>query len=190
LRPVSIAQGADTQVGVQFSPVVDLGHRRGPVALQEADATFDARLLLGPPDQAEQRLEQVVAGQGLIAVVELPISASENVRRDGLGVVPPEFMRHTTKVGECLDQAVQDGFGALARQGDGKGAVRVAPGDQQHGNELATRREIDVDVAEVGFEALAGIMGERDESLGRSRRLRTDIEADAFGTAGVAVLVA
>jgi hypothetical protein len=190
LRPVSIAQGAGTQVGVQFGPVVDLGHGRGPVALQEADAAFDARLLLGPPNQAEQRLEQVVTGQGLIAVMELPIAADKDVRRNGLGIVPPEFMRHATKEGESLGQAVQDGFGALTRQGDGEGAVRVAPGDQQHGNELAARREIDVDVAEVGFETLAGIVGERDEGLGRPRRLRTDIEADAFGTAGVAVLVA
>lgn len=45
-------------------------------------------------------------------------------------------------------------------------------------------------MAEVGFETLAGVVVERDEGLGRARLLRADIQPDAFGAAGVAVLVA
>jgi hypothetical protein len=137
---------------------VDLGHGGGPIALQEADPALDARLLLRPPHQTEAGLEQVVTGQRLVAVVELPLAAHEQMRRDGLGVVPPEFVWHAAEEGEGFDQAVEDRFGAFAGQGQGKGAVGVRPGDHQHGNELAALREIDIDVTEVRFEALAGVV--------------------------------
>lgn len=176
------------QVGVQLGAVADLGHRRGPVALQVPHAAFDARLLLRAAHQAEARLEQVVTGQGLVAVVEQALAADADVGRHGFGIVPPQFARHATEEGERFDQAVQDGFGALAWQREGEGAVGIAPGDQQHRHELPARGEVNVDVAEVGFEALAGSVGERDEGLGRPRLLSADIEADPFGAAAVAVL--
>jgi hypothetical protein len=99
-------------------------------------------------------------------------------------------MRHTSKEGKGFDQPVQNGLGALGWQGQGEGAVGVGPGNEQDRDELAALGEIDVDVAEVGFEALAGIVVQRDEGLGRARLLAADIEANPFGTAAIAVLVA
>jgi len=177
LRAVTLAQTAATQVGVQFGAVADLGHRRGPVALQVPHAAFHARLLLRPAHQAEARLEAIVTGQGLVTVVELALAADTDVGRHGFGIVPPQLARHAAKKGERFDQAMQDGFGALARQGQGEGAVGIAPGDQQHRHELAAAGEVNVDVAEVGFEALAGFVGQRNEGLGRARLLGPDIEA-------------
>jgi hypothetical protein len=98
-------------------------------------------------------------------------------------------MRHTPKEGEGFDQPVQNGLGALGWQGQGEGAVGVGPGHQQDRDELAALGKIDVDVAEVGFEALTRIVVQRDESLGRAWLLASDIEANPFGTATVAVLV-
>ncbi len=98
-------------------------------------------------------------------------------------------MRHAAKEREGFDQAVEDRLGTLSGEGEGKGAVGVRPGDEQDGDTLAARREIDVDVAEVGFEALAGVVIERDEGLGRQRPLGADIEAHPLRAAGVTVFV-
>lgn len=130
LGTVAIAQRAGAQVGVQFGAVVDVGHGCGPVALQEPDPALNARLLLRPAHQAEPGLEHVMTGQGLVAVIELPLTAGQQVRRHGLGVVPPEFVRHAAEEGEGFDQAVKDGLGAFARQRQGEGAVGISPGDE------------------------------------------------------------
>jgi len=177
-------------VDVQLSPVANLGHGRGPILLHKLDPALDARLLLGPTHQAEERLEQVVTGQGLVAFVEPTVAAGQQVRRHGLGVVPPEFVRHTTEEGEGFDQAVEDGLGALGRQSQGEGTIGIPPGHEQDRDELAALGEIDMDVAEVRFEALAGIVVEGDEGLSRARLQGANVEANAFGTARVVVLVA
>jgi hypothetical protein len=75
LGAVPIAQGAGPQVSVQLRQVADLRHGGGPIALQEADPALDTRLLLRPPHQAEPGLEKIVTGQGLIAIVELALTA-------------------------------------------------------------------------------------------------------------------
>jgi hypothetical protein len=186
---VALAQAASPQVGVEFRPVVDLGDGRGPVLLQELDAALDARLLLGSSHQAEEGLEQVMTGQGLIALVELAIPADQHLGRHRLGIVPPEFVWHAAKEGEGFDQTVQNGLGAFGGQGQSKGAVGVGPGDQQHGHELAALGKIDVDVPKVGFEALARIVVEGDEGLGGPRPLGADVKADALDAAGIAMLV-
>ena len=175
---------------VQLGPVANLGHGRGPILLQELDAALDARLLLWPTHQTEQRLEQVVTGQGLVALVEPAVAAGPQLRRHGLGVVPPEFVRHAAEKGEGFDQAVEDGLGALGRQSDGEGTIGISPGDEQDRDEPATLGEIDVNVAEIRFEALTGIVIERDKGLGGARLQGANVEADPFGTTGVVVLVA
>jgi hypothetical protein len=76
----------------------------------------------------------------------------------GLGVVPPEFVRHAAKEREGFNQTVENGFGAFAGQGQSEGAVGVRPRDHQDRNELAAHREIDVDVTEVRFQALARVV--------------------------------
>ena len=190
LDALAVAQAAGAQVGVQFGQVGDPGHGRGPVALQVAHAPLDVRLLLGLPHHAEERLEGVVAGQGLVAVVEPALAADQQVRRHGARVIPPHFTRHTAEEGEGFDQAVQDRLGALGRHGDDEGAVGVRPGRQQHRDLAAAVGKVDVDVAEVGLEALARVVVERDEGLRPSTALAPEVVADALVAAGVAVFVA
>ncbi len=84
---------------------------------------------------------------------------------------------------------MQDRLGAFGRQGDGEGAVGIRPGRDQDRNPTTAVGEIDVDVAEVGFEALTRFVREGDERLACSLPLGAAVQADTLRTAGVAVLV-
>jgi hypothetical protein len=88
--------------------------------------------------QAEEGLEQVVTSQGLVTVVGLTVAAGPQVRRPGLGVVPPEFVRHAAKEGEGFEQTVAEGLGALGGKGQGERAVGVSAGDEEGREKLAT----------------------------------------------------
>jgi hypothetical protein len=158
--------------------------------LQVANTAFDVRLLLRLANHAEARLESVVTDQGLIAVVELTLPTDEQMRHHRLGIVPPQLPRHATEERERLDQAMQDRLGAFGRQGHGERTIAIGPGREQHGNEPAAVREIDVDVAEVGFEPLSGIVVERDERRALGPSLGQQILPDALVAAGVVVFVA
>jgi hypothetical protein len=111
LGAVAVAQAAGPQAGVQLGQVADLRHRRRPVA----HAVLHTRLLLRPTHPAKQRLESIVTDQGLVALVEAARTAGQQVSRHCLGVVPPQLARHAAEERESLDQAVQDGLGALRR---------------------------------------------------------------------------
>jgi hypothetical protein len=115
LGAVAVAQAAGPQAGVQLGQVADLRHRRRPVALQVPHAVLHTRLLLRPTHPAKQRLESIVTDQGLVALVEAARTAGQQVSRHCLGVVPPQLARHAAEERESLDQAVQDGLGALRR---------------------------------------------------------------------------
>jgi hypothetical protein len=154
------------------------------------DAALDVRLFLRSADHAEQRLEGVMTAQRLIAFVKLALPTDENVRRDGLGIVPPQFPRHRSEEVEGLDQPVQDGLGALGWQSDDERTIGIRPGREQHRHEPAAVREVDMDVAEVRFETLAGIVIERDERLALGTLSGQNILTDPVVTAAVAVLVA
>jgi len=188
LRALAVAQAAGPQVDVQRGQVVNLGHGRGPIALQVAHASLDARLLLGPTHHAKQRRKCVVAGQGLVALVDLPLTAREQAGRHGLGIVPPHFARHATEEREGLDQAVQDRLGALAGQGEHKRTIGVRPGDHQHRHQAAALGKAHMDVPEVGLQALARIVVERDEGLALAALLVAEVQAHALIAAGVVVL--
>jgi hypothetical protein len=190
LDAFAVAQAAGAQVSVQRGQVLDLGHGRGPIALQVANTAFDVRLLLRLANHAEARLEGVVTDQGLIAVVELTLPADEQMRHHGLGIVPPQLTRHATEKRERLDQTMQDGLGAFGRQCDSERAIGVGPGREQYRHQSAAVGEIDVDVTEVGFEPLAGIVIERNERHALRPSLGQQILPDALVAAGVVVLVA
>lgn len=190
LEPRAVAQAAAPQVGVQLGQVPRLRYRRRPVALQMPHPPLDVRLLLRPTYQTKQRLKGVMTAQRLIAVVHLARAAEGQVRRQRLGIVPPHFVRHTAEELKTFDHAVQNGLGPLGRQRQGERGIGVSPGEQQHRHLPTALGEVDVDVAEVGFEALARIVVERDERLPRSGALAPHIAADAVITAGVAMLVA
>ncbi len=128
LHTFAVAQAAGPQLGIQLREVVHARHRRGPVALQVPHAPLDAGLLLRPTHQTEQRLKGVVAAQRQVAVVELPLSTRKQLRGHGLGIVPPDFVRHATEEAEAFDQAVQNRLGPFRRQRHGEGTIRVGPG--------------------------------------------------------------
>ena len=98
----------------------------------------DARLLLRTRQQAEEGLEQVVTSQGLVTVVGLTVAAGPQVRRPGLGVVPPEFVRHAAKEDEGFDQTVAEALGALGGKGQSERAARVSPSDEEGREERGT----------------------------------------------------
>jgi hypothetical protein len=95
--------------------------------LQVANAALDVSLLLRPSHQTEQRREGIVTNQGLVTLVQPAIAANKQLQRHRLGIVPPQLVGHAAKKGEGFDQAVQDGLGLLAGQGQGEGAVGVGP---------------------------------------------------------------
>jgi hypothetical protein len=189
LSSLPFAQAAVAQVGVELGQVLDGGHRRAPLLLQELHPSLDTRLLLGTPHHAEQGLEIVVTGQGLIASVDLPLPAYEDVRRQRGGIVPPYLMWHATEEPERFDEAVQDRLGPLGWQGDGEGTIGIRPGHQQDRHLPATVGEIDVHMTKVRFETLARIVIERNERLASLTLLAAHVETNALIAAGVAVLV-
>ena len=110
-------------------------------------------------------IEDVVAGQRGVAGMELAFAPLEDQRSDSLGVVPPDLLGDGAEELEGGDHAFEDRLGALERQGDHEGGVGVGPGGDEEGDVPPTVGEVDVDVSEVGFEALAGEMSQGDEGL-------------------------
>ena len=120
-----ILGAALAQIDIEFGQVLGVRHRRGPASLQCLDAILHVRLFVAVSRHAKEWFEDVVAGQGLIARMQLPLPAAEDRRRHGPGVVPPHFARHTIEELETLHHAFQNGFGAFGWQGHGERIVRV-----------------------------------------------------------------
>ncbi len=131
-----------------------------------------------------------MAHQGLVALVEPAVPADEQLCRHRLGVVPPQLARHAAEGRERLDQPEEDRLGALARQGQRERAIGIRPGHQEHGNQAPAVGEVDVDVTEVGLQAPAGLVVQRDEGLAALLVPAQHVQADALVTARVVVLVA
>ena len=131
-----------------------------------------------------------MAGQRGVARVELAFAALEDQRGDGPGVVPPDLLGHGAEELEGRDHAFEDGLGALEGQGQDEGGVGVGPGGDQERDEPAAVGEVDVDVAEVGLEALAREMAQGDEGLLMPASVLAQVALDLGVAAGVAVLVA
>jgi hypothetical protein len=184
-----IAQTTSAEVGIQFVEVFDLRHGRCPILLQELHTTFDARLLLRPPHQAEQWLEIVMACQSKVTLVDLPAAAFKQMRHHRLGIVPPDFARHAFEEVESLDQAVQNRFGSLGRQGQGKWAIRVTPSHHQNRHLSSAVAEVNVDVTEVGLKTLPWIMVQWNKGLAVLPFLGTHVAPDALVTTAITMLL-
>lgn len=185
-----ILAAAVAQIDIEFGPVLGVRHWRGPTSLQGLDAILHIRLLVAMGRHAEKRLENVVAGQGLIACMQLPLPTAEDRRRHRLGIVPPHFARHTAKELETLHHAFQDRFGPFARQGHGERIIRVRPDQDEHRDLLSALGKVDIDVAEVRFEPLARITRERDKSLDVLAPYLANVAAHGIVPTQVTVLVA
>ncbi len=94
------------QVAVQLGQVPHLRYRRGPTALQILHTVLDMWLLVAACRHTEQRLEVVMAGQGLITCVQPPLTTDQNFGGHRPRVVPPQFLRHAAEKLEGCDQAV------------------------------------------------------------------------------------
>ena len=105
-------------------------------------------------------------------------------------------LSHQTSLGtapknsKAATMPVEDGLGALERQGQDEGGVGVGPGGDEERDEAAAVGEVNVDVAEVGLEASSREMAEGDEGLAMSPAVLEDVALDLGIAAGVAVLVA
>ena len=73
-----------------------------------------------------------------------------------LGLSHQTSLAYGAKELEGGDHAVEDRLGALERQCQDEGGVGVGPGGDEERDEAAAVGEVDVDVAEVGLEPLAG----------------------------------
>lgn len=85
---------------------------------------------------------------------------------------------------------MQDGLGLLAGQGQGERAVGVSPRRHQDRDETPLLGEIDVNVAEVALQPLAGIVVQRNEGLALLHALGQQIQPYPLVGAAIAMLVA
>ena len=103
------------------------------------------------------------------------------------GTQPKNFPGNRAKELEGSHHARQDRFGALTGQGQDKGVVGVGPDGDQEGDQASAGGEIDMDVAEIGFEPLAGGMSQGDEGLAVPPAVLPEVTLDLAVAAGVAV---
>jgi hypothetical protein len=184
-----ILQAAVPQVVVEFGQILVPRHRRRPTSLQGLDAILHVGLLIAAGRHAKQRLEHVVACQSLVARMQLPLPAAVNCRRHGLGIVPPNFARHTAKEREALHHAFQDCFGPLTRQGDGERIIRIRPCQHEHRQLLAALGKVNIDVAEVRLQPLAWIVRQRDKRFGVLPLRFANVTAHGIIAALITVLI-
>jgi hypothetical protein len=122
-------------------------------------------------------------------MIELSAAPLEQVGSYRLRIIPPDFARHALEEVEGFDQSVQDRFGPFGRQGQSERTIGVSPRRHQHRHLAAPFREVDIDVTEVDFEALAGIVVERNVRLPIPVRALTEVAAHSFIPAAVAVFL-
>ena len=105
-------------------------------------------------------------------------------------------LSHQTSLGaqpknsKAVDHAFEDRLGALKRQGQNEGVIRVGPGGDEEGDLPPALGEIDVDVTEISLEPLAGKMPQRDERFALSTAMLEHITLHLGVAAAVAVLIA
>ncbi len=99
-------------------------------------------------------------------------------------------MGTTSEELEGCDHALEDRLGALEGECQNEGIIRVGPGGNQERNKPAAVGEIDVDMAEIGFEALARKMSQRNKRLSFPAMVLEDVALHLGVAAAVAMFVA
>ena len=150
---------------VQFIEIVDARHGRGEPLLHGLDGPFGVGLLVAAGRHAEERREDVVAGQRRVSRLELALPPEVDQRGDGPGVVPPDLLGDRTEKLEGGDHPFKDRLGAFEGESQDEGGVGVGPGRDQKRHEPAAVGEIDVDVPEIGFETLAREMSQEGRTF-------------------------
>ena len=175
---------------VQFIKIGDARHGRGEPLLHGLDGPFGVRLLVAAGRHAEERGEDVVAGQRRVSRLELAFAPEVDQRGDGPRVVPPNLLGHRTEELEGRDHPFKDRLGAFEGESQDEGGVGVRPGRDQKRHEPAALGEIDVDVPEIGFETLARQMGQRNERFLTAASVLAEVALDLSVPAAVGVFVA
>ena len=186
---VPLGHRARPQVGIQLGQVLHAGNRSRPVPLQIVYAVFHVGLLVAPRRHAEPRIKPIMTGQGRVPRLQPTPPAPQDRRGHRLGIIPPDLPGHTTEERKALDHARQNRLRLFARQRQRKTKARVTPRQQQHGHLPAAIREIDVDVAEVCFQAPARRMRQGNERLSLVAEALADISSHLVIAARVAVLI-
>jgi len=106
-----------------------------------------------------------VAGQRGVVRLQTTLSARQYIQSHRLRVVPPDLSRHVPEVVEAPRHAFENGFRALRWQRHRERIVRIRPDQDQHRNGPTAIRKVDVNLAEIGLDALARIVAERNERL-------------------------
>jgi len=88
-----------------------------------------------------------------------------------------------------LNHAFQNRFGAFRRQRDRKRCVGIRPDQNQHRNLSPSVGEIDINLAEVRFQPLAGIVIQRDECFAFIDAVVPNESTNRVVATGIAVLV-
>ena len=104
-------------------------------------------------------------------------------------------LSHQTSLGaaeelEGRDHAFEDRLGALEREGQHEGIIRVGPGGDEKWDLASAIGEVDGDVAEISLEALTGEMCERYECFFMSSLMLEQIALHLAVASGISVLVA
>lgn len=183
-----VVHAARQEMPIQFVEIRHSGNRRGPIALQVLHPVLDMRLFVAASREAEQGLEVVMTRKRQILVIDDSLASIQDGLGHRFGVVPPKLLGNTTEEIESLDGAVKNRFDPLVRQGDRKRAVGVCPSHDQNGNLTPAVREVDVDLAEVGFGALAGIVRKRNEGLALPTPLALDVTTNLVVTAAISIV--
>ena len=131
-----------------------------------------------------------MAGERGVAGMGPALASLKDQGGDRLGVVPPDFLGYAAEELEGRGHSFEDRLGALEGEGQYEGIIRVGPGGDKKGDLASAVGEVDVDVAEIGFEALAGEMSQRDEGFLMSPLVLEQIALHLAVASGIAVLVA
>lgn len=130
-----------------------------------------------------------MARQGRVAPIHFSVTTTQQSSRDSRRVVPPDFSRHPSEELEGLHHAFEDRFGSFRRQSDRERCVGMRPHQNQYRNLSSPLGEVDVNLAEIRFQPLAGIVIQRDERFAFVVAMLLDESADRVVTARIAVLV-
>ena len=175
---------------VQFRKIVDARHGCGEPPLHGLDGPFGVGLFVAARRHAAVRGEDIVTGHRRVSRLKLAFAPQQNRRGYGPRIVPPNLLGHGAKELESCDHSFKDRLGAFEGKGEHKRSVGVSPGRDQERYEPAAVGEIDVDVAEIGFEALTGEMSQRDNRFLMLASMLLNVALDLSIAATVIVLVA
>jgi hypothetical protein len=187
-RAIAFTHAERQELAVQIRQILGPGHRRAGPAFQREYRTLHVAFFLPSGRHAEQRVEPVVRRQRRVGRVQSAVPPTQNLNRQCLGIIPPDFTRHTAKELERTAHPLQDRFRTLAGQRDQERAIAVCPHATEHVRRSPAIGIIHLHLAKVELHPSARRMVQTHECLATGLTQRGDIAPDRVITTGVAVL--